>query len=358
MSDKKNFVHLHVHTEYSLLDGAIRCSELAARCAEWGMPAVAMTDHGVMYGAVEFYQQCKDKGVKPIIGCEVYVAPDGIDSKQKRYNHLLLLAENDEGYHNLVRLVSIANTRGIYYKPRIDHQLLAKYSKGIIASSACIAGEIPSLLIEGKEDEALERAQMYRDIFGKDNFFLEIMYNHVPKQAIVNKQLIAMARRYDFPIIATNDAHYLTSNDYNWHELLLCVGTKKVITDPDRMSFEYNDFYFKSAEEMWDHFGSEVPDALENTLRIAERCNFDFELNTGNYLLPEFEIPKGMTLDTYLVQMANEGLKERLRCDELPEEYRTRLEYELQIIVQMNFPGYFLIIADVIQACKYKSKLL
>jgi len=355
MSDKKNFVHLHVHTEYSLLDGAIRCSELAARCAEWGMPAVAMTDHGVMYGAVEFYQQCKDKGVKPIIGCEVYVAPDGIDSKQKRYNHLLLLAENDEGYHNLVRLVSIANTRGIYYKPRIDHQLLAKYSKGIIASSACIAGEIPSLLIEGKEDEALERAQMYRDIFGKDNFFLEIMYNHVPKQAIVNKQLIAMARRYDFPIIATNDAHYLTSNDYNWHELLLCVGTKKVITDPDRMSFEYNDFYFKSAEEMWDHFGSEVPDALENTLRIAERCNFDFELNTGNYLLPEFEIPKGMTLDTYLVQMANEGLKERLRCDELPEEYRTRLEYELQIIVQMNFPGYFLIIADVIQACKSRG---
>ena len=196
---------------------------------------------------------------------------------------------------------------------------------------------------------------MYRDIFGKDNFFLEIMYNHVPKQAIVNKQLIAMARRYDFPIIATNDAHYLTSNDYNWHELLLCVGTKKVITDPDRMSFEYNDFYFKSAEEMWDHFGSEVPDALENTLRIAERCNFDFELNTGNYLLPEFEIPKGMTLDTYLVQMANEGLKERLRCDELPEEYRTRLEYELQIIVQMNFPGYFLIIADVIQACKSRG---
>jgi DNA polymerase-3 subunit alpha len=355
MSAEKKFVHLHVHTEYSLLDGAIRCSELASKCAEYGMPAVAMTDHGVMYGAVEFYQQCKDKGVKPIIGCEIYVAPDGIESRQKKANHLLLLAENDEGYHNLVRLVSIANTRGMYYKPRVDHQLLAKYSKGIIASSACIAGEIPSLLLDGRDDEALERAQMYRDIFGKDNFFLEIMHNHVPQQAIVNKKVVEMARRYDFPIIATNDAHYLTSNDYDWHELLLCVGTKKTITDPNRMSFEYNDFYFKSAEEMWGHFGAEVPDALENTLRIAERCNFNFELNTGNYLLPEFELPKGMTLDTYLVHMSHEGLKQRLGCDELPDDYMQRLEYELGIIIQMNFPGYFLIIADVIQACKSRG---
>ena len=166
------------------------------------------------------------------------VARHGIESRQKKANHLLLLAENDEGYHNLVRLVSIANTRGMYYKPRVDHQLLAKYSKGIIASSACIAGEIPSLLLDGRDDEALERAQMYRDIFGKDNFFLEIMHNHVPQQAIVNKKVVEMARRYDFPIIATNDAHYLTSNDYDWHELLLCVGTKKTITDPNRMSFE------------------------------------------------------------------------------------------------------------------------
>ncbi len=359
MSAEKNFVHLHVHTEYSLLDGAIRCSQLAARCAEWGMPAVAMTDHGVMYGAVEFYQQCKAAGVKPIIGCEMYVSPDGIDNKQKKYNHFLLLAENDEGYHNLIKLVSIANTRGFYYKPRVDHQLLAKYSKGLIASSACLAGEIPGFLLEGKEKEALERAEMYRDIFGKDNFFLEIMQNRIPEQAIVNKAIVELARKNNFPLIATNDAHYLNKEDYDWHELLLCVGTKKVITDPDRMSFKVNDFYFRSAEEMWGYFGNDTPDALENTLRIAERCNFNFVLNSElkekQYLLPKFDIPDGMTLDTYLEKMAWDGLKERLGTNDIPDKYKERLEYELGIIKQMKFPGYFLIIADVIRACKSRG---
>lgn len=359
MSVEKNFVHLHVHTEYSLLDGAIRCSQLASRCREWGMPAVAMTDHGVMYGAVEFYQQCKAAGVKPIIGCEMYVSPDGIDSRQKKNHHLLLLAENDEGYHNLIKLVSIANTRGFYYKPRVDHQLLAQYSKGIIASSACLAGEIPALLLEGKEQEALARAEMYRDIFGPENFFLEIMPNRIPEQAIVNKRLVGMARQHGFPLIATNDAHYLNEADYDWHELLLCVGTKKLITDPDRMSFKVNDFYFRSAQEMWNFFGAEVPDALENTLKIAERCNFNFVLNSEQkektYLLPRFDIPEGMTLDSYLEKMAWEGLKERLGTEDVPEEYSQRLKYELGIINQMKFPGYFLIIADVIRACKSRG---
>lgn len=359
MSVEKNFVHLHVHTEYSLLDGAIRCSQLASRCREWGMPAVAMTDHGVMYGAVEFYQQCKAAGVKPIIGCEMYVSPDGIDSRQKKNHHLLLLAENDEGYHNLIKLVSIANTRGFYYKPRVDHQLLAQYSKGIIASSACLAGEIPALLLEGKEQEALARAEMYRDIFGPENFFLEIMPNRIPEQAIVNKRLVGMARQHGFPLIATNDAHYLNEADYDWHELLLCVGTKKLITDPDRMSFKVNDFYFRSAQEMWNFFGAEVPDALENTLKIAERCNFNFVLNSEQkektYLLPRFDIPEGMTLDSYLEKMAWEGLKERLGTEDVPEDYSQRLKYELGIIKQMKFPGYFLIIADVIRACKSRG---
>lgn len=359
MSVEKNFVHLHVHTEYSLLDGAIRCSQLASRCREWGMPAVAMTDHGVMYGAVEFYQQCKAAGVKPIIGCEMYVSPDGIDSRQKKNHHLLLLAENDEGYHNLIKLVSIANTRGFYYKPRVDHQLLAQYSKGIIASSACLAGEIPALLLEGKDQEALARAEMYRDIFGPKNFFLEIMPNRIPEQAIVNKRLVGMARQHGFPLIATNDAHYLNEADYDWHELLLCVGTKKLITDPDRMSFKVNDFYFRSAQEMWNFFGAEVPDALENTLKIAERCNFNFVLNSEQkektYLLPRFDIPEGMTLDSYLEKMAWEGLKERLGTEDVPEEYSQRLKYELGIIKQMKFPGYFLIIADVIRACKSRG---
>lgn len=352
MSAEKNFVHLHVHTEYSLLDGAIRCADLARRCAEWGMPAVAMTDHGVMYGAVEFYQQCKSAGVKPIIGCEMYVSPDGIDNKEKKYNHLLLLAENDEGYHNLIKLVSIANTRGFYYKPRVDHQLLAQYSKGLICSSACLAGEIPRFLLEGNEKGALERAQMYRDIFGAESFFLEIMPNQLPEQVAANKLIIEMARKNNFPLLATNDAHYLNSSDYDWHELLLCVGTKKVITDPGRMSFRVNDFYFRSAQEMWGYFGSEAPDSLENTLRIAERCHFDFALNTGDYLLPKFEIPEGMTLDTYLEKMARKGLKERLGVEVIPDEYENRLSYELGIIKQMKFPGYFLIIADVIGACK------
>lgn len=359
MSVEKNFVHLHVHTEYSLLDGAIRCSQLASRCREWGMPAVAMTDHGVMYGAVEFYQQCKAAGVKPIIGCEMYVSPDGIDSRQKKNHHLLLLAENDEGYHNLIKLVSIANTRGFYYKPRVDHQLLTQYSKGIIASSACLAGEIPALLLEGKDQEALARAEMYRDIFGPENFFLEIMPNRIPEQAIVNKRLVGMARQHGFPLIATNDAHYLNEADYDWHELLLCVGTKKLITDPDRMSFKVNDFYFRSAQEMWNFFGAEVPDALENTLKIAERCNFNFVLNSEQkektYLLPRFDIPEGMTLDSYLEKMAWEGLKERLGTEDVPEEYSQRLKYELGIIKQMKFPGYFLIIADVIRACKSRG---
>ncbi len=359
MSAEKNFVHLHVHSEYSLLDGAIRCSQLAARCAEWGMPAVALSDHGVMYGAVEFYQQCKAAGVKPIIGCEVYVTPDGIDNKQKKYYHFLLLAENDVGYHNLVKLVSIANTRGFYYKPRVDHELLAKYSKGLIASSACLAGEIPGLLLEGKEKEALQLAEMYRDIFGKENFFLEIMQNRIPEQAIVNRAVVELARKNNFPLIATNDAHYLNKEDYDWHELLLCVGTKKVITDPDRLSFTVNDFYFRPAEEMWDFFGNETPDALENTLRIAERCNFSFDLNSERkepqYLLPAFDIPEGMTLDTLLDKTAWDGLKERLGTQNIPEEYKNRLEYELAIIKQMKFPGYFLIIADVIGACKSRG---
>ncbi|MDY3868546.1 MAG: DNA polymerase III subunit alpha, partial [Pyramidobacter sp.] len=355
MSAEKNFVHLHVHTEYSLLDGAIRCGELAKRCAEWGMPAVAMTDHGVMYGAVEFYQQCKACGVKPIIGCEMYVSPDGIDSRNKRSHHFILLAENEEGYHNLIKLVSIANTDGVYYKPRVDHRLLAQYSKGLIASSACLAGEIPSLLAEGKDSEALERACMYRDMFGADNFFLEIMANRVPEQALVNKKLIEMARRENFQLLATNDAHYLDEADFDWHELLLCVGTKKTMSDPDRLSFKTNDYYLRSPEEMWRIWGDTAPDALLNTLKVAERCNFEFQLNTGNYLLPKFDIPEGLTLDTYLEKMAHDGLKERLHCEDIPEEYEKRLKYELDVIIQMKFPGYFLIIADVIRACKERG---
>lgn len=349
----KPFVHLHVHTEYSLLDGAIRCGELAKRTAEWNMPAVAMTDHGVMYGAVEFYQRCKENNVKAIIGCETYVSPEGIGQKDKKYNHLLLLATNKTGYHNLVKLISIANTDGYYYKPRVDHDLLARYHEGIIASSACLAGEIPSLFCEGKDAEAAERAGLYRDIFGPENFYLEIMKNAIPEQDLVNRKIVELARRDHFPLIATNDSHYLNKEDYGWHELLLCVGTNAVITDANRMTFSSNDYYLRSPEEMWSYFGTELPDALENTVKIAERCDFEFKLKTGNYMLPKFEIPEGETLDSYLEKCAYAGLKARLGCGEnIPEQYMERLKYELGIIVQMHFSGYFLIIADVIQHCK------
>lgn len=350
----KPFVHLHVHTEYSLLDGAIRCNDLAQKVAEWGSGAVAMTDHGVMYGAVEFAQACASAGVKPIIGCEMYVAPEGIESRNKRNNHLILLAENEVGYQNLVKLVSIANTKGFYYKPRIDHDLLARHSEGLIASSACLAGELAQFILAGNDKAALERAMTYQDMMGKGNFFLEIMPNSFPEQMLVNRKLIEMSRAHNLPLIATNDAHYLTPDDYDWHEVLLCVGTKKSMQDPTRMSFEHNDFYLRSPEEMWGFFGDTVPEALTNTHEIAQRVTFKYALKTGNYKLPNFDVPPGETLDTFLAHSALEGLKARLGGS-VPDHYHQRLEYELSVIRQMGFSGYFLIIADVIQACKKRG---
>ncbi|MDR1648987.1 MAG: PHP domain-containing protein, partial [Synergistaceae bacterium] len=262
------FVHLHVHTEYSLLDGAIRTADLAKKVAPWEVPAVAMTDHGTMYGTIEFYEKCKAAGVNPIIGCEVYVDPDGHRSREKKgpgkgpgkgkNNHLILLAENDEGYRNLIKLVSIANTDGFYYKPRIDHDLLARYGKGLICSSACLAGEIPQLILTGKEEDALARAVLYRDIVGEGNFFLEIMSNTLPEQAVVNKALIRMSKETGIPLIATSDAHYLEKEDYDWHKILLKVNTRADDTD-DAFGFSSNEFYLRSPEEMNGFFGTEVP---------------------------------------------------------------------------------------------------
>ncbi|MDR1472506.1 MAG: DNA polymerase III subunit alpha [Synergistaceae bacterium] len=344
----KPFVHLHVHSEYSLLDGANRCSELARAAGEMGMGAVALTDHGVMYGCVEFYNECKKNGVNPIIGCEVYVAPSGHTCRDaKEQYHLILLAENDQGYRNLVKLVSIAHTEGFYHKPRIDHDLLSRYSSGLIASSACVAGEVPSLITSGDADGALARAVLYRDIMGPDNFFLEIQHNSVPDQALVNRTLIDMSRRHGFPLIATSDAHYMTREDAGWHDILLCVQTKSKVTDRKRYGFTGDDYYFRSPEEMWDLFGSETPEALVSTAAIAERCRVEVE--SGNqYYLPNFEIPEGETLETYLRRTSRDGLRSRLRTDEIPENYRIRLDYELGVIEQMGFPGYFCIVSDII----------
>ena len=267
----KEFVHLHVHTEYSLLDGAIRTKALAKKIAEeFAVKSIAMTDHGVMYGAVEFYENCTAQGVKPILGCETYVAPDGIDSREnKRSNHLLLLAENDTGWHNLIKLISIANTKGFYYKPRIDHDLLEEYHEGIIASSACLAGEIPQLILQEKLEAAEKLAAEYESVMGKGNFFLEIMPNSLPEQKIVNEAIVEISRKTGIPVIATGDAHYLNSSDYDWHKILLKVNTHADAND-DAFGFSANDFYIKSAEEFDQVFGDWVPEALTNTVAICK----------------------------------------------------------------------------------------
>ncbi len=347
------FVHLHVHSEYSLLDGANRCADLAKATREMGMGAVALTDHGVMYGCVDFYNECRKNEVKPIMGCEVYVAPSGHTRKEvKEQYHLILLAENDEGYHNLMRLVSTACTEGFYYKPRIDHDLLARNSRGLIACSACLGGEIPALIMAGDEEGALSRAMLYRDMLGKDNFFLEIQGNAIPEQATVNKALVEMARRHDFPLVATNDAHYMRREDAAWHDVLLCVQTNSNVNDPNRYRFTGDDYYFRSPEEMWAIFGGETPEALTNTVRIAERC--DVDLTFGTYSLPIYEIPEGETLASHLRNIAYAGLARRMG-GEIPNAYRERLEYELGVIEQMGFPGYFCIVSDIIAAARERE---
>lgn len=354
MEKDKPFVHLHVHSEYSLLDGANKCSDLAATTRDMGMNAVALTDHGVMFGCVEFYNKCNDAGVKPILGCEVYVDPNGYTCREsKSQNHLILLAENDEGYHNLTKLVSIANTDGFYYKPRIDHELLAQHSKGLICTSACLGGEIPQLIIQNNIEGAYDRAKLYSDIMGKGNFFLEVQSNVIPEQALVNKTLVEMSKKLDLPLIATNDAHYLKREDAEWHDILLCVQTGSVVTDEKRYRFTGSDYYFRSPEEMWQLFGTELPESLTNTQVIADRCNV--KLKTGHYYLPEFPLPPGETLTTHLRRLAAEGLRRRLKTDNPPQEYLDRLEYELGIIEQMDFPGYFCIVSDIITAAKARG---
>lgn len=349
------FVHLHVHTEYSLLDGAIKIKDLVSRAKEWDMGAVAVTDHGVMFGAIEFYYECMKQGVKPIMGCEVYVDPKGHTRREGQGGnyHLLLLAENEEGYRNLVKLVSIANVEGFYYKPRVDYDLLSKYSKGLIASSACLAGEVPSLILSGRYDEAKEKALLYRDIFGEGNFYLEVMSNGLSEQAVANKHVIELARKANIPLLATNDAHYLESFDADWHEILLCVQTNSTVNSKNRFQFGSKEFYLRSPVEMWKIFGDELSDALHNTVDISERCNVKLEF--GQYMLPEYKVPEGETLESYLALKAQEGLARRFGGREIPQEYMKRMEYELGIIKQMGFAGYFLIVQDFINAAKERG---
>jgi len=311
--NNSNFVHLHTHTQYSLLDGACRINRLIEKAKQWGMPALSITDHGNMFGAVEFYQKVKKAGIKPIIGCEVYVAPKSRKEKSSRgisdaAYHLVLLASNWRGYRNLVRLVTAGYLEGFYYKPRIDKELLSRHSEGLIALSACLKGEIPYLLARGMKTQAREVIIQYRDIMGKENFFLEVQSNGIPEQDVVNRELLALAKELDLPLVATNDCHYIERGDAFSHEVLLCLQTGKTLSDPKRMRMSTDQFYFRPPQEMIALF-QEFPDAAKNTLAIADRCNVDFRF--GQYFLPDYQPPTEYTLESYLEELACQGVKKR-----------------------------------------------
>ncbi len=357
--EHSNFVHLHLHSQYSLLDGAIKLDELVARAKEFKMPAIAVTDHGNMFGAVEFYSKAMAAGIKPIIGCEVYVAPgsrftkgNARGSSEASY-HLVLLCMNLTGYKNICYLISAAYREGFYYKPRIDWELLEQYNEGLIAMSACLGGELPTLINLNLRDEALERARQMSQVFDDQRFYLELQENYLPEQAKANAGLIEIAKELNLPLVASNDCHYLTREDAFAHEVLLCIQTGKTMDDPNRMRFSNDEFYVKSPEEMIKLF-PDHPDAIANTVQIAERCNLVLDFST--YHFPQYEKPADKSLDDILVENSRAGLEERLkeirRIRELSEDdlqgYYDRLEEELDCIREMGFPGYFLIVADFI----------
>ncbi len=347
-----DFVHLHVHSEYSLLDGMSRIKDLPVRAKELGMKAIALTDHGVMYGAVDFYKECKKNDIKPIIGCEVYVAPRSRFEKEagrdSGYNHLILLAKNKEGYQNLSKLVSLSFVEGFYYKPRIDLEILEKYSEGLICLSACLAGSLSQALIQDDMQKAEEIALWHKRVF-KDDYYIEIQHNGLRQQIMINQKLIQLARKLDIPLVATNDAHYLKKEDSYFHEVLLCIQTGKRMSDEDRMRFETQEFYIKSPEEMADYF-SEFPDAIENTVKIAEKCNYDFEF--GVTKLPNYDVPEEYAthLD-YFKDLCYKGIKKRYG-ENPAEEVMSRLEYEISVIDKMGYVDYFLIVWDYINYAK------
>ena len=347
-----DFVHLHVHSEYSLLDGMSRIKDLPVRAKELGMKAIALTDHGVMYGAVDFYKECKKNDIKPIIGCEVYVAPhsrfDKEAGRDNGYNHLILLAKNKTGYQNLSKLVSLSFVEGFYYKPRIDLEILEQYSEGLICLSACLAGSLSQAIIQDNMEKAEEIALWHKRVF-KDDYYIEIQHNGLRQQIMVNQKLIQLARKLDIPLVATNDAHYLKKEDSYFHEVLLCIQTGKRMSDEDRMRFETQEFYIKSPEEMADYF-SEFPDAIENTVKIAEKCNYDFEF--GVTKLPNYDVPEEYAthLD-YFKDLCYKGIKNRYG-EKPAEEVMSRLEYEISVIDKMGYVDYFLIVWDYINYAK------
>lgn len=350
-----NFTHLHVHTEYSLLDGASKIRELVARTKELGMDSIAITDHGVMYGVIDFYREAKEAGIRPIIGCEVYVAPGSRFDREnnqgeERYNHLVLLAENDTGYKNLMKIVSKGFTEGFYYKPRVDQEVLRRYHEGIIALSACLAGAVASKLVKGLYEEAKEEALNLQDIFGEGNFFLELQDHGLAPQQTVNQGLLRMHEETGIELVATNDLHYIYETDVEAHDILLCIQTGKKVSDENRMRYDGGQYFLKSPEQMAELFPY-AKEALENTYKIAQRCHVEIEF--GNYKLPKFDVPEGYEAEGYLRKLCAEGLEKRYGGSSYNmEELRDRLEYELDTIVNMGFVDYFLIVWDFIKYAK------
>ncbi|MDQ3030112.1 MAG: DNA polymerase III subunit alpha, partial [Actinomycetota bacterium] len=354
-----SFVHLHTHTEYSMLDGASRVQGLLRRAAEQGMPALAITDHGNMFGAIDFYKAGLEHGVKPIIGCEAYVAPGSRFTKGARgpkggtaggrkepYYHLGLLAETQQGYRNLMQLVSRAYLEGYWYKPRADRELLAEHAEGLICLSGCLGGEVNQLLLAGRRDDAVAAAAFYRDVFGPDRYFIELQDHGIPEQARTNGELIRIAAELSLPLVVTNDSHYTEQADATAHDALLCIQTGSQMSDPNRLKFSGDQFYVKSAAQMQALF-ADHPQTWRNTLEIGERCNVEITFGTNH--LPRFDCPDGMTEAAYLRQQVFAGAERRYGLP-LIREVADRLDYELSVIEQMGFPAYFLIVADL---CAY-----
>jgi len=349
-----DFVHLHLHTEFSLLDGASRCKDIAQLAAEYGMPAVAMTDHGAMYGTVDFYSACQEVGVKPILGLEAYLAPRTRFDREGRQDgdpwHLTLLAENETGYRHLMKLTSASFLEGFYYKPRLDKEILGQYREGIIAFSGCLGGEIPQAIVNGQDQKAEQLIQEYADLFGPDHFYLELMDHGVPEQQKINRFLVDAHRRLGLPLVATNDVHYTKEGDAKAHDILLCIQTGRTISDPKRMKMATNQLFFRSPDQMRARFG-ELPEALRNTLEIAERCNV--HLQFGDLILPDYEVPPGHTVDSYLRELCHERLP-RFYPHPSAEVWQ-RLEYELEVIQQKGYSGYFLIVWDFVDYAKRRG---
>ena len=349
------FTHLHLHTQFSLLDGACRLGELVSRAKELGMTSLAITDHGNMYGAVDFYRECKKQGIKPIIGCEVYVAPRSRYDRDKvldgKYNHLVLLVKNEIGYKNLIKMVSKSYTEGFYFKPRIDRDLLEEYSEGLICLSACIAGEIPQYILQRDYEGAKRQALWYQSVFGKDNYYLEIQDHGIEQEKIVFDGLVKLSNETGIPLVATNDVHYVNKEDADIQQVLICIATNHILGEDTGLEFHSNNFYLKSEEEMSRLF-SAYPNAIENTQIIAEKCNFDFEF--GNTKLPYFETPNNMEHFAFFRQKCYEGMKARYG-DNIPQSYVDRLEYELETVDKMGYTDYYLIVQDFVQFAKSKG---